>query len=124
MTLTEKPPRFLQVTLPFPPVLNHYYRVVRGRPIISREGRAYRELVGFTLMGNSVKFGKKRLDVCIHAQPPDHRARDLDGMLKAAMDCLQSAGVYNSDSQIDRLLIVRGDVVKGGKLLVLIKPLE
>jgi len=31
------------LTLPYPPSINHYWRNFRGRMVISREGRAYRE---------------------------------------------------------------------------------
>ena len=35
----------LELELPVPPSINHYYRRVGPRTLISREGRAYREAV-------------------------------------------------------------------------------
>lgn len=56
-----------------------------------------------------------RLQVSIEAVPPDSRARDLDNICKALLDALAKAGVYDNDSQIDDLHILRYPVcVPGG----------
>jgi len=39
-------------------------------------------------------------------------------------DSLQDAGVYDNDFNIDILLVQRGEITKGGKLLVMIDILE
>jgi crossover junction endodeoxyribonuclease RusA len=54
--------------------------------------------------------------ICIH--PPDRRAFDLDNRLKALLDALAHAGVYEDDGQIDELNIQRGPIVPGGKAIV------
>jgi crossover junction endodeoxyribonuclease RusA len=41
----------------------------------------------------------------IAANQPDNRRRDLDNYLKAPLDALMSAGVYEDDSQIVDLRI-------------------
>ena len=41
------------------------------------------------------------------AFPPDRRRRDLDNLLKPALDALQHAGVYEDDSQVDWLVARR-----------------
>ncbi|MCK6431104.1 MAG: RusA family crossover junction endodeoxyribonuclease [Burkholderiaceae bacterium] len=89
--------------------------------LISREGRAYRHAVAAADAG-AHRFDADRLDVQIVVQPPDRRRRDLDNILKAPLDAMQAAGVYADDSQIDRLLIERGAVVRDGRLLVRIHP--
>jgi len=48
----------------------------------------------------------------------------LDNLLKAVQDALQHAGVYRSDSQIDRLEVERGSVTKGGRVDVLVELLD
>ena len=35
----------LEIELPYPPTLNHYWRMWRGRMVISQEGRTYRSTV-------------------------------------------------------------------------------
>jgi len=91
--------------LPWPPSVNHYYRVVRGRPILAADGRAYRIAVADIVSGPPLFAG--RLAVTITATPPDRRRRDLDNLLKATLDALEKADVYLNDSQIDDLRIVR-----------------
>lgn len=87
--------------LPFPPSLNHYYRHVGPRVLISREGRLYRSRIMAMLTGTPVLVGN--LEMEIEFYPPDRRRRDLDNLLKCMFDALQHAGVYEDDSQIAKL---------------------
>lgn len=48
-----------------------------------------------------------RLQLTIHATPPDKRERDLDNIVKPIQDALQYARIYERDSQIDDLRILR-----------------
>ncbi len=97
--------------LPFPPSVNHYWRHVGCKVIISKKGREYREAVAATvkaawIMGEARTFlGRLKIVVAVHA--PDKRERDLDNLLKSLLDSLQHAGLYKSDSQIDELTVVR-----------------
>jgi len=107
----------MKLTLPYPPSVNHYWRMARGRFYISPEGRAYRDAVILMLlhMPDRRAFSKSaRLKVSISLHPPDRRRRDLDNALKAILDALQYAGVYADDCQIDDLHIVRAQPVKPG----------
>lgn len=62
-----------------------------------------------------------RLDVGVQLYPPDRRVRDLDNFgTKSLLDALTHAGIIEDDSLIDRLLIERMPVVKGGKCRVFI----
>lgn len=101
----------MRLTLPWPPSVNHYWRSVRGRAILSAEGRAYRALAQTWRMLAPPLAG--RLSVRLELHAPDKRRRDLDNALKAPLDALTHAGVYDDDSQIDRLEVVRGDVDAG-----------
>lgn len=56
----------------------------------------------------------------IIAYPPDKRKRDLDNLVKATQDALQHAGCYENDCDIDGLRVERGDVIKGGRIKVII----
>ena len=44
--------------------------------------------------------------------------RDLDNLLKALLDALQHAGLYEDDTQAESILIERGAVVQGGAVAV------
>lgn len=118
------------VTLPWPPSTNRIWRnvAVRGRPrtLLSDEGRRFRAAVG-QLCADCHLYGLRldgRLQVEILAFPPDRRLRDLDNLQKAPLDALTHAGVWLDDSQIDRLMVERGKVVKGGELQVTISIKE
>lgn len=60
----------------------------------------------------------KRLAVTINVYPPDKRKRDLDNILKGLIDALQYARVFQDDSQIDMLTVIRRDVVKNGSVAI------
>lgn len=110
--------------LPYPPSVNHYWRRVGRRTLISREGRRYRELICCLLASRRKPAMRGRLDVSIIVYSPDQRATDLDNRLKGLLDSLEHAGVYENDSQIDRLVIQRGPVVPAGKVIVEVREKE
>ena len=111
-----------ELLLPWPPSINHYYRNVGGRTLISRKGREYRGTVGALVAGaNLPPFAPEaRLVAIIDVFPPDRRRRDLDNIQKPVLDALEHAGVYEDDSQIDILVTRRGGVVPGGGLRVVL----
>lgn len=113
------------VELPFPPSVNRYWRSVKGRVLISRNGRDYIRSVAaiVRLENNAPRFGTKRLSLEIVANCPDRRLRDLDNICKAVQDSLQKSGVYDDDSQIDRLTVIRGKVSKPGRVVCTLEEL-
>jgi len=110
--------------LSYPPSVNHYWRRVGQRTLISKEGRLFRKRVLAMLSVHRREPLTGRLHVRVLACPPDRRRRDLDNITKALLDALEHGGVYENDSQIDRLVIERGDVVKGGKAIVEITEVQ
>jgi len=104
--------------LPYPPSVNHIWRRVGPRTVISREGRRYRKDVCATLAAMRVARMDGRLAVRVTVCPPDGRRRDLDNVQKSLLDALAHGGAYRDDSQIDRLEVERGPVTPGGKVLV------
>ncbi len=100
-----------RLTLPYPPSTNRLWRQWKGRTLISREGRAYRRLVGIECLRQCVHtFGRQTVALRIVAWMPDARRRDLDNLLKATQDALAAARVYEDDSQIVDLHIRRGGI--------------
>ena len=111
------------IALPYPPSINHYWRNVQGRTLISKRGREYREQVRRLVLafGGTASFGRLPLYVHMLAVMPDRRKRDLDNLTKAVLDALTHAGVWEDDSQINDLRITRSkQVEKGGSLIVMI----
>jgi crossover junction endodeoxyribonuclease RusA len=88
---------------------------------LSKEGRQYREVVaGIVCEQVKRKPLKRKLSMCLEAYPPDRRRRDVDNLPKAVLDALGHGGLYLDDSQIDRLLVERCDIVSGGGLRVVV----
>lgn len=108
----------MTLTLPWPPSVNHYWRMWRGRMLISRQGRAYREQVGAILQAAGVSPQPGRLAVHVELYPPDKRKRDVDNTFKAIGDSLQHGGAFLDDSQIVWLLLEKAEVVAGGQVIV------
>lgn len=96
------------IVLPWPPSVNRYWRSVAGRVLISADGREYRSRVESMVPGE--RFGSSPVSVCISAHFPDLRRRDLDNLLKAPLDALTTAGMWDDDSQIDALTIRKAGI--------------
>lgn len=105
--------------MPWPPSVNHYYRNIRGVTKISRAGREYVAAVARRLIPRKAFAG--RIAVGIQAVLPDNRRRDIDNVLKVALDSLTKAGVFLDDSQIEWLSIAKlkpSSTAPGGQLMV------
>ena len=113
------------INLPWPPSINHYWRHFRGRMVISREGRTFRENVCALLAGGGPRQPPAggRIALAMDAFPPDRRRRDLDNIQKPVLDALQHAGIYLDDSQIDLLITRRCARTENGKLAIQINDL-
>jgi crossover junction endodeoxyribonuclease RusA len=123
MTARLANPSALTLVLPWPPTTNTTGRSVGGKVLISRAGRAYRENVAAAVIAQGGRHLDGRLSLTVQAFPPDKRVRDLDNTLKATLDALCHAGVYDNDGQIDELYVKRRSVVPGGELSVTITKL-
>jgi crossover junction endodeoxyribonuclease RusA len=108
----------IELTLPWPPSTNRYWRTFQGRMIISAEGRSYRKAVADqVLIQRGAKHYAGKMKVEIEAWRPDNRRRDLDNLLKAALDACTHAGVWEDDSNIVDLHIYWAEHI-GGMLKV------
>lgn len=117
--------REYRLTLPYPPSLNTYWRHARQRHYISEKGTKYRQnIITIIQQQNLDIHTTSRLKFSITAHVPDKRRRDLDNLQKAVFDSLVHAGFMEDDEQIDDFRVRRGELVKGGKLEVVITELE
>ena len=114
----------IELELPYPPSINHYYRRVNNKTLISREGRTYRSNVGAILATMGIPEMEGNLCVEIEAFPPDRRRRDADNLLKSCLDSLQHGGLYHDDFQIKDLRIVMKTPIKGGAIILRISEIE
>ena len=112
-------------TLPFPPSMNTYWRNFRGRTVISKNGREFREaVIKFVIDNNIPKFGDKKLKLTLILRPRDKRKIDIDNRIKAVLDALEHAGVFDDDFQVDHIEMIRGENIKGGLLHVVIEEIK
>jgi crossover junction endodeoxyribonuclease RusA len=98
----------IELTLPWPPSVNRYWRSVNGRVLIAAAGRRYRtdvELAYRLGRAGGAGMGDAPVQVVIEAWLPDLRRRDIDNLLKAPLDALTHAGLWDDDSQVMALAI-------------------
>jgi crossover junction endodeoxyribonuclease RusA len=110
--------------LPYPPSVNHYWKlsIMKSRtgkrhvPVVrvGEDGIRYAASVRTALDGVQTLAGP--LAVRIVANPPDRRTRDVDNVLKCLLDSLTKAGIWQDDSQIELLVVQRGELQPGGSI--------
>jgi crossover junction endodeoxyribonuclease RusA len=95
--------------------------------MISAAGRDYRLTVERVI---SRRFSEMafsptaRLRISIFAYPPDKRRRDLDNLLKAPLDAITFAKLWDDDSQLDAISVERGQACKCGRLDCIIQEIS
>lgn len=95
----------INIPLLWPPTVNTYYSVYKGRKLISRKGREYKQnAFAEPWMKDPIEG---RLSVTIDAFPPDRRKRDIDNIIKPILDVITENGVWVDDEQIDELTVRR-----------------
>lgn len=115
----------MTLTLPFPPSVNTYWRRVGSRTVLSAKAREYRgAAIAACLEQSAPRLGQARVRVSVIAYPPDRRRRDLDNLHKGILDALTFAQVFDDDSQIDELSIIRAYPEAPGRVLVTIEALS
>lgn len=114
-----------EIFLPFPPSVNTYYSVYRGRKRLSKKGRQYKDEclsviheLGFNGLKLDYRFG-----VTITLNPPCNRRRDLDNFTKAPLDAITNSGFWVDDRLIDDLRIIRGVKSNPGHIHLIIRKL-
>ena len=96
----------IRLQLPWPPSVNRYWRSVNGRVLIAAAGRKYRTDVELVMrLSGRRGIGAVPVNVTIDAYYPDLRRRDIDNLLKAPLDALTAAGMWDDDSQVQELSI-------------------
>jgi crossover junction endodeoxyribonuclease RusA len=114
----------LILNLPLPPSVNTYWRANGKRRFISKEGMLFREnVIDYCIENKVPSFGDKRLQFQVTLYPRDKRIQDIDNRIKALFDALEG-WAYDSDSQIDVLIVQRGEIRKGGGCLVMIDEIN
>lgn len=107
-----------ELTLPYPPSVNHYFSYYQGRPVLSKDARSYRHQVRRIAITSGIKPLMGPLAIRIDITPPDDRRRDADNVQKSVLDALQHAGAFWDDSQVIWLLSVKHESRPSGTIRV------
>jgi len=100
----------IEITLPWPPTVNTYWRNFNGRTIISKRGREYRHEVLHQVLQQKADLKiDYAMKIEIQAFRPDRRRRDLDNLLKALLDSLAHANVMQDDALVEDLRVYWAD---------------
>jgi crossover junction endodeoxyribonuclease RusA len=115
----------MNITLPYPPTVNTYWRNTPKGVLISKRGREYRNqaIESCILQGVAYTRLEGRLAVDITAYMPDRRRRDIDNLTKSLLDSLAHAAVFLDDEQVDELTIRRGEREPPGRIEIEISQL-
>lgn len=118
----------INLRLPYPPSINHYYVRTNKGMAIKPEGVWYRQQVGFLVAIARLprKFlGNEKVQVTIHAFTPDRIPRDVDNILKCLLDALTDAHVWGNDKQVYDLHITKDyDIQKKGYVEVTVSEIK
>lgn len=114
----------LMLTLPYPPSVNTYWGFKGSHRFLTPKAKTFKQEVWVAAFNSKHGgYNDKRLSITVNLYPPDKRVRDIDNVLKPLLDALTHAKLFNDDGQIDRLNVIRGDIVKGGLCTVIINSI-
>ena len=117
----------ISLVLPFPPSVNSCWRTVKGRMLLSEQGRKFRINAIAAVYDQLRKIPKaitEDVSVIVKMYPPTKQRRDIDNYLKAAFDALTHAKVWEDDDQVKRVEMEWCEVVKGGRYEITISLLK
>lgn len=117
-----------RLTLPWPPSLNRIWRAVGGKLLLSEAARSYKRAAAAALpVGRVPPPLTGRLLVWMTLHPPLKLANarwDIANREKLMIDCLTEQRVWLDDSQIDAMVILRGEPAGTGRVELTIHTLE
>ena len=70
------------------------------------------------------RFGDARVQISIDLHAPNRRRYDIDNRIKMVLDSLQRTHVLTDDSQVDVLIINRGEIRPDGMAVVTVEAIE
>lgn len=112
-------------TLPWPPSVNHIWRHVNGRTILSKKAREYFDAgkqdvwIQSGMMSIIPFTGPVKVELRLF--PPDRRRRDIDNLTKLCLDLLVKSSIIKDDSQVSALHVLRECRHKNGSVFVTIE---
>lgn len=131
----------LELTLPWPPSLNHYKKV--GRIVKTKNGKLYQQRrntvhtdkfyfdvymlykkLKSTEWPKFASDGTINFSIGVYLYPPSSCRYDVDNRLKVLLDGLVRAKVIKDDSQIHRLYVEKCNIIEHGQVIVKLEVLD
>jgi crossover junction endodeoxyribonuclease RusA len=108
--------------MPWPPTVNHWHQPYRGRIIKGSKARKYESdaVAHLESIGLSGEALSSNLKVKLILNPPTLARYDIDNRTKGVFDALSAANIWVDDFQVTELKIVKGEKIKGGRVLVFV----
>lgn len=108
----------IQIELPYPPSVNHYWRYGGGRLYIDRRVKDWLAEVE----ARWIELGRPKMvdgyyKVRVHLYPPDRRRRDIDNTLKAIFDALVQMDIIPDDYKVKALEVYEHPEKRGTALV-------
>jgi crossover junction endodeoxyribonuclease RusA len=94
-------------TMPYPPTVNTYWRIFKGRMILSANARRYKQTAALKAKAAGARPLQGPVSVTLHVYRP-RKVGDLDNVLKACLDALRGVA-YVDDKQITDISAHRYD---------------
>jgi crossover junction endodeoxyribonuclease RusA len=113
----------IRLKLPLPNSANSHWHHGRGITYLSKQGRDFRYLVNNIVNNANINPLTGRLFIEVFIYPRDKRKMDIDNRAKPLLDALQHAKVFIDDSQVDRLILERKEIIPGGMCEVFIQEI-
>lgn len=88
----------MKLTLPYPPSANKYWRVVKGRPVVSAEARSYKQGAKLRALSAGIRPISGPVVLSVGVYRP-RKAGDLGNRLKVLEDALNGVA-WIDDGQI------------------------
>ncbi len=111
------------LTVPIPPSVNNLYATVRGRRVLSAEGRRYKANVALMARAKRIQpimTGDVRVDIVVYRK---RNAGDLDNYCKSLLDALKGVA-WTDDSQIKFITAVRYQDRDNPRVVIGFEPFE
>ena len=115
----------LDVCIPMPPSVNRIWRKGRHGMYRSSPYMAWRQAAAEAVSGvwsGNPYAGSVSVELRVYGA--SRRRYDLDNRAKAVLDLFESVGVLEDDGQVDRLVLRRGPIVKGGGVWAIVQPMD
>lgn len=93
------------ITLPYPPPLNNLYATVRGRRVLSEEGRSFKARAGLLALAEGLRPTSAEVEVAVAIHRP-RKAGDLDNFLKVILDSMTGVA-WHDDKQVRKITAER-----------------